>query len=250
MSTPEVNIVFIVIALTTTFLLLIAGIAIIIVIANRQRVKREADFEKELRTVEQEVQEELLTNVSQELHDNIGQMLTVMHLQIKKGQIKQPETAATLQPVSDTLNDTIDQVKSLARGLNSEMVQGNGLKNNIEMEVSRLRKLEKFSISLEHDDTEINLTPDKQLLIFRTYQEIMNNIMKHALASEVNITLQGTPFMLEVKDNGRGFDLDEKKLAGGGMGLSNVIKRSKLAGLTCQIFTSEGKGCIFMLGEP
>lgn len=234
---------------TLIILLLIAGIAIIIVMANRQRVKREAEFEKELRTVEQEVQEELLTNVSQELHDNIGQMLTVMHLQIKKGQVKQPETATILQPVSDTLNDTIDQVKSLARGLNSDMVQDNGLKNNIEQEVSRLSKLEKFSITLKKDDTKVNLTPDKQLLIFRTYQEIMNNIMKHALATEVNVTLQGTPFMLEVKDNGRGFDLDEKNASGDGMGLSNVIKRSKLAGLTCQIFTSEGKGCIFMLKE-
>lgn len=249
MLNSEVNIVFVIVALTTTFLLLIAGIAIIIIIANRQRVKREVAFEKELRTVEQEVQEQLLTNVSQELHDNIGQMLTVMHLQVKKGQVKQPELAPILNPVSETINDTIHQVKTLARGLNSEMVQTNGLKNNIELEINRLQKLEKFKLNYTHDDSLTKLTTDTELLIFRIYQEIMNNIMKHSLATEVSIDFSGNPFMLKIQDNGKGFDLDEKTTTHRGMGLSNIIKRSKLAGLNCEIIASAGKGCIFILNQ-
>lgn len=244
------SILFTVIITTLIILLLVVGLAIIIIIANRQRVKREVAFEKELRTVEQEVQEELLTNVSRELHDNIGQMLTVMHLQLKKGQVKQPEISPLLQPVSDTLNDTIDQVRSLAHGLNSDMVQHNGLRTNIEQEVNRLSKLDKFAISLQADDTAISYSSDTQLLLFRIYQEIMNNIMKHAAASEVSISLHGEPFELKVEDNGVGFNPDEKINKKGGLGLSNIIKRSKLAGLSCDIIASEGKGCIFILKQP
>lgn len=245
---PE-NVVFIIVFITLIILLLIAGIAIIIIIANRQRVKREVEFEKELRTVEQEVQEQLLTNVSQELHDNIGQMLTVMHLQLKKGQIKHPEVSPLLQPVSETLNETIEQVKTLARGLNSDMVQNNGLRNNITQEIERLKKLDKFTLNKVDDGIDIALSKDMQLLVFRIYQEMMNNVMKHSGATVVNVTLEGSPFMLKVEDNGQGFDADKQKDAGSGMGLGNMIKRSQIAGLTCEIVSSIGKGCIFILKQ-
>jgi len=235
---------------TLIILLLVTGIIISIVVANRIRITREVEFEKELRTVEQEVQEQMLTNVSQELHDNIGQMLTVMHLQLKKGQVKHPEVSPLLQPVSETLNDTIEQVKTLARGLNSDMVQDNGLRNNIIQETERLKKLDKFSLMREDDGVEIALSKDMQLLVFRIYQEMMNNVMKHSGATEVSIRLKGNPFLLEVKDNGQGFDREAQKGKGKGMGLSNIEKRSKIAGLTFDLVSSVGKGCIFILKQP
>lgn len=235
---------------TLVILLLIAGIAIIIVIANRQRVKREVEFEKELRNVEQEVQEELLTNVSQELHDNIGQMLTVMHLQIKKRQVQEPEATHFLKPISDTLNETVDQVRALARGLNSEMIQNNGLTANIEQEVNRLAKLGKFQIDWTCDHNKPELSKDSQLLVFRIYQEVMNNIMKHAEATKVSVKMSSAPFSLSVTDNGIGFDFNKHSENQTSMGLSNIAKRAKLAGLMSEMITSEGKGCIFIIKQP
>src|SRR5690606_30180875 len=195
------NIELAIIFITLIILLLIAGIAIIVIVANRQRVRREVAFEKELRAVEQEVQEQMLTNVSQELHDNIGQMLTVMHLQLKKGQVKHPEISPLLQPVSETLNDTIEQVKKLARGLNSDMVARNGLRNSLVQETERIEKLERFTIDRQLDDADIELSADAQMITFRIYQEIMNNIMKHSGATRVEVSLQGNPFLLKVTDN-------------------------------------------------
>lgn len=244
------DIAFIIIFITLIILLLIAGIAIIVIVANRQRVKREIAFEKELRTVEQEVQEQLLTNVSQELHDNIGQMLTVMHLQLKKGQVLHPEVSPLLQPVSNTLNDTIEQVKTLARGLNSDMIRRNGLERSITQEAARIGSLERFTVNYQYNDSPVQLSADAQLLIFRIFQEMLNNIMKHAEATEVDIRLEGSPFILEVKDNGKGFDPETKMNTGKGMGLANMVKRAKLAGLDCEILSSVGKGCIFILKQP
>lgn len=244
------DIAFIIIFITLIILLLIAGIAIIVIVANRQRVKREVAFEKELRTVEQEVQEQMLNNVSQELHDNIGQMLTVMHLQLKKGQVLHPEVSPLLQPVSNTLNDTIEQVKTLARGLNSDMIRRNGLERSIAQEAARIGSLERFTVTYQYNDGPVQLSADAQLLIFRIFQEVLNNIMKHAEATEVDIRLEGSPFMLEVKDNGKGFDPETKMNTGKGMGLANMVKRAKLAGLDCEILSSVGKGCIFILKQP
>lgn len=245
------DIVILAISLTTLFiLLLIAAIIILALVANRRRVKREVAFEKELRTVEQEVQEQMLTNVSQELHDNIGQMLTVMHLQLKKGQVLHPEISPLLQPVSDTLNDTIEQVKTLARGLNSDMIRSNGLEKSIAQEAIRIATLDRFKVNYQHDKTPVQLTTDAQLLVFRIFQEMLNNIMKHAEAAQVDILLNGSPFTLKVQDNGKGFDTVTKMNTGKGMGLANMVKRAKLAGLECEILSSEGKGCIFILKQP
>lgn len=244
------DIAFIIIFITLIILLLIAGIAIVVIVANRQRVKREVAFEKELRTVEQEVQEQMLNNVSQELHDNIGQMLTVMHLQLKKGQVLHPEVSPLLQPVSNTLNDTIEQVKTLARGLNSDMIRRNGLEKSIAQEAARIASLERFTVNYRYNDSPVQLTADAQLLIFRIFQEMLNNIMKHAEATQVDIRLEGSPFLLEVKDNGKGFDPETKINTGKGMGLANMVKRAKLAGLDCEILSSAGKGCIFIVKQP
>lgn len=244
------NIELAIIFITLIILLLIAGIAIIVIVANRQRVRREVAFEKELRTVEQEVQEQMLTNVSQELHDNIGQMLTVMHLQLKKGQVLHPEVSPLLQPVSNTLNDTIEQVKTLARGLNSDMIRSNGLERSIAQEAARIATLERFTVNYQYNDSAVQLAADAQLLIFRIFQEMLNNIMKHAEATHVDIRLEGSPFLLVVKDNGKGFDPESKMNTGNGMGLANMIKRAKLAGMDCEILSSVGKGCIFILKQP
>lgn len=239
------NIALIIVFITLFILLLIAGIAIIIIIANRQRIHQQAKYERELRTIEQEVQETVLSNLAQELHDNIGQLLTVMHMQAKKVEIKQPELKPTLSPIVDTINETTEQVRALGRSLNTDMLRNKGLVENIRMEVARIRSLEKFAIDWQCDVKSITMPTDNQLLVFRIFQELMNNTMKHANAKQVTITLSDAPFKLSVKDDGLGFDLQAvmKK----GMGMQNIIKRAHIANLSCDIDASPNEGCIFTI---
>src|SRR3569833_2101509 len=129
-------------------LLLVAGIAIVFFIAGQQRLNQEtkvarlqADYEKELRIVGNEVQEQVLTNVAAELHDNIGQLLTSMHLQLENKRLISPQIAAQLHPIDETLLHTIKQVKLLGRGLNGDMLLQNGLAHNIQSEMKRLEHL-------------------------------------------------------------------------------------------------------------
>ena len=85
------DIVLTVLVTTLLILLLIAGVIITMTLANRRHVQQEvkmaqmeADYEKELRIVENEVQEQVLSNVARELHDNIGQLLTLIRLQLEQ----------------------------------------------------------------------------------------------------------------------------------------------------------------------
>jgi signal transduction histidine kinase len=251
------DIIYTVVFSTLAILLLIAGVAIVIFISNKQRITQEMkiaqmelDYEKELRTVQHEVQEHVLTNVGRELHDNIGQLLTVMHWQLEQKKVMAPEMSATLEPLHETLRNTTQQVKLLGRTLNSEMLEQNGLLNTIQMEVTRLQQLTHFTLHWTKDDTEPQLAPDQRLMVFRIFQEVLNNTMKHAKAKNITISICGKQnFLLQVQDDGKGFDMDEKMRSGTGAGLKNIMKRAALANLDCTIVAQEGKGCIFTLKQ-
>ena len=248
---------FTVIVTTLLILLLIAVVVITIFVANRRHVQQEVkmaqmqlDYEKELRTTEQEVQEQVLTNVGMDLHDNIGQLLRLTHMQLDQQMIIEPEIQSVLKPMRDTLTHAIDEVRRVGRSLNSDLLDSNGLINTIRFEADRLQQLKKFKIHWENDEAEPQLTKDQQVIAFRNFQEMINNTLKHSGAANIYISLAGKDnFKLSVKDDGKGFDLDEMIRSSKGSGLKNMMKRAELAKLTCNISTSKNKGATFILEQ-
>lgn len=246
-----------IVSTTLIILILIFGVIVTIFISNKKRLQQEtkiaqvqADYEKELRTVTNEVQEQVLVNVGRELHDNIGQMLTVMHLQVEHGRLDKPELQNILKPIDDTLQSTIQQLRLLAKSLNNDVLEQEGLLKVMQTEVARLELLGKFTLHWQHDDTEPKLNKDQKLMAFRIYQEILNNAMKHSGAKNIYLFLKGTGgFRLEVRDDGRGFNAEQQLKTAGGSGLKNIMKRASLANLICHIDSCERKGSIFMLQE-
>jgi len=237
---------------TLLILLLIAGVVITIFIANRRHVQQQisiaqmqVDYEKELRTVEQEVQEQVLLNVSRELHDNIGQLLTVMHMQMEQEKLQTPRV---VNPMSGTLQDTIQQVRMLGRSLNNEWLEQNGLNGMIQNEVNRLEHLGMLTIHWQFDGVEPVLEKDQRVMAFRIFQEIINNALKHAGAANIYIDMKGKDkFALSIKDDGKGFDPDITFAMGKGSGLRNMMKRAALAHIAYKMTAAPGKGCTFTL---
>ena len=251
------DVIYTVILSSLVILLLIAGVAITIFIANKQRITQDVkiaqmqrDYEKEMRTVQDEVQEQVLTNVSRELHDNIGQLMTFMHIQLEQKKMIHPEMAATLNPIHETLSKATQEVRSLGRSLNSDLLEQNGLLNTISSEVVRLKQFNHFEVGWTNDNVEPALSKDQRLMAFRIFQEILNNMLKHAQAAHIDVALTGKgKFNLVIKDDGKGFNVEETMKAGSGSGLRNIIKRASLANLTCTIVSEAGKGSIFTLAQ-
>ena len=249
------DIIYTVILSSLVILLMIAGVAITIFVSNKQRITQEVkmaqmelNYEKEMRTVQDEVQEQVLTNVSRELHDNIGQLMTFMHIQLEQKKMIHPEMAEMLNPIHETLSKATQEVRSLGRSLNSDLLEQNGLLKTITAEIVRLRQFNHFEVRWVNDDTEPALTKDQRLMAFRIFQEIVNNMLKHAQAKHIDVSLTGKGnFNLAIKDNGKGFNVDETMKAGSGSGLRNIVKRASLASLTCTIASDAGKGSTFTL---
>jgi signal transduction histidine kinase len=244
-----------IVVVTLLMFLLIAGVIITMFIANKKHVQQqvkmtqmELNYEKELRTVEHEVQEQVLTNVARELHDNIGQLLTFMRIQLEHEKLDRPEAAAQLAPLDNTLTDTIQQVRLLSHSLNTDKLEQLGLIKAIENETFRLQQVRTLAISFEHDSAEPSFSKDQRIMVFRIFQEILNNMLKHAAAKNIRIKLEGNKrFALTISDDGKGFDLPEKMPGGSGIGLINMMKRAKLSNMDLAIDTAKGKGSTFTL---
>jgi signal transduction histidine kinase len=243
----------------TTFIivLLIFGVAITIFIAYRMRVSNEMKmaqmqlkYEKELRTVQNEVQEQVLNNVGRDLHDNIGQLLSFMNVQIENKKVLMPESASSFDPLQEVLGKVINEVRFLGRSLNSDVIEDDGLLKTIQADITRLKQLSHFELEWVNDETEPPLNTDQRLMAFRIFQEMVNNSLKHSEAEHMRVSFTGKDlFILVVEDDGIGFDPAEKLRSSTGSGLRNIIKRAGLANLTCNIDSAPGKGCIFTLKQ-
>ncbi len=251
------DIVLTVIVTTLLILLLIAGVIITMVLANRRHVQQEVkmaqmqvEYEKELRAVENEVQEQTMTNVARELHDNIGQLLTLLRLQLEQEKLDDSVFAGRLAPVDNTLSDTIDQVRLLSHSLNTDHLEKQGLVYAIEKEVDRLSKLKRLKVQWTTDGNEPPFDKGRRIMVFRMMQEVLNNALKHSGAKNIHISMNNTNgFRLEIKDDGRGFDKEKALADGKGSGLHNLAKRAKLSGLALEIDSNAGKGSIFTFTE-
>lgn len=254
MKTQVVNIdeaEFVVVSMTLIILTLVISIVLVIFIASRYRAKQalalaqhRLDFEKELRTIEAEVKKVTLNEISSELHDNIGQLLTLMSLQIEKGKIQSAENNPVLNPISEVLNNTISQVRLLSHSLNDGYIDSNPLPVLIERELNRIKAIGDHRIWFNNDHaSEVELGLDKKTIIFRIIQELLNNVLKHAHAKSIGISIYGDKSIeIKITDDGIGFDLQRIQDMGQGIGIKTMIKRADMAGFELIITSTPGTG--------
>ncbi|MFA6058439.1 MAG: histidine kinase [Taibaiella sp.] len=250
------DIVLTIIFTTLIIVGLIISVFFVILIASRQRIRQQValaqnklDFEKGLRVMEIEVQEKTLNHISEELHDNIGQHLTFMNLQLEKVKLTHPDLLPVIDPLSVTLQNTMLQLRLLSQSLDNNFVAGKGLKKLICDEVARLQHIGQPHVDFVTDHIEPLLTPDQQLIVFRIFQEMQSNCIRHSAAKKIQVELKGAPFYLMVADDGIGFDLSSKQnSAASGLGLNNMFKRASYSGLILEIesvFSQGTKCCLY-----
>lgn len=212
----------------------------------KEKVQLKNNFRQELLKTQLEVHEQTLNHVSQEIHDNIGQVLSFIKLNL--GAIKnlpesekQERIAESRELVSHVIND----LRDLSKSLSYESIADNGLAENIRTELDRINKTGNFSIEFNLTGQSFPLGQQRELVVFRIFQECLQNIIKHSKANHLKITLQYSTelFNLIIQDDGIGFCPDEMKEQGGS-GLKNMKSRAKLIGATISITSSSGKGCI------
>jgi len=227
---------------SVTFLLLVLASFIIMLLMVYQKRKKEYQQEKQLmqstftQTLLQtrlEIQEETFRNISQEIHDNIGQALSFVKLSINTIDGRIPaDIKEKLVESKDLLSKTIQDLRDIARSLNPDFIAEIGLPDAIEQQLQILEKTGQYKTTFNVTGETYKNDQQCELVVFRIVQELLNNIVKHAEANTVKITMDyyTDKLAITVQDNGKGFDIPAMQSAenNNGLGLRNMLSRMTL----------------------
>lgn len=247
----------------TSVIFLIAPLFLILYVISYNRKKRShaeekeglrQSFENELLKTQMEVQEQTLQNVASELHDNIGQLLSLTTITLTSINIS--NTAKALEKIERAEQLTsrcIKELRQLTRLLYGKELISKGLKTAIGFELEWLNKTEIYQIDFKNDNYEADpRQTENDIILFRLFQEIINNVIKHAKATTISVDLEqsedGT--QLIIADNGQGFIIDEKMKETNGMGLHTIQRRAAILGGKATYTSVPGKGTEVIIRIP
>lgn len=203
-------------------------------------------FESEITKTQLEVQEQTMQTIGADLHDNIGQLLSLTSLTLNS--IELDNGAKTRQKIDAAIDLTVRSIKEMR--LLGKLLQGDqlvelGLSEAIRYEINWIERSGQHTVNYLNDgDLPAASSPDKDLVLFRILQEVLNNIIKHAQATEINIRVdyEDGCLKLAVSDNGIGFDIADLTQHEAGMGLQNIKKRAAIIGGETAISSVPGCG--------
>jgi PAS domain S-box-containing protein len=210
------------------------------------------ESEKNLRYLSSQLltgQETERKRIAVELHDGLGQALTVakMRLSFIERSLPVGESKKECVDLMKYFRELIESTRRLAHDLMPAFLEDMGLQAALRHLLDEFSRYTGLRLSTDLDDVQALFSPEKQLIIYRIFQESLNNITKHAHATEVSVALKrepaGVSFRLE--DNGKGFDV-QKVLSSDstkrGMGLAALEERVRMMGGSLEMSSQKGIG--------
>jgi PAS domain S-box-containing protein len=213
-------------------------------LAKQERNKRKQVIQSAI-----EAQENERKDIALELHDNVGQILTTSKLWMEQELLenKKPYILKSY----DLLQKAINEIRNLSHRIDPVHLNELGLEHSIKELVSHIHSSRGLAVTLTIKGKELlqKTDPSICLSLFRITQEQLNNVIKHADASNVLINIEASPgsIDLEIKDNGRGFNL---KRAMKGSGIRNMYTRTEFHMGKTHINTAPGEGCTLSVYIP
>lgn len=208
----------------------------------------------------QSVREEERRDIAREIHDELGQMLTVLKMDLTLLERKLPYNGASstrgeavqqIQSMADMIDSIIRSVRRIATELRPEVLDELGLKDALEWEVEMFQTRTGIRTKLDSNVGELDLGRERSTALFRIFQETLTNVARHASATEVRASLDQheNTLTLEVQDNGRG--ITEQEIgAVKSLGLLGMRERALIMGGEVLIEGAQGHGTIVRIQIP
>eukprot|EP01137_Pigoraptor_chileana_P005019 Opistho-2@47499 len=238
---------------TIIFLGLTAFIVSFIILFQKRQAKHRQEkqalkiaYEQEILKSQLEIQNQTLQDIAQELHDNIGQLLSVARINLNVMEEEGDDKDGYIKQTNEIINQSINDLRALTKSFDGDFVQQFGLEESLSHEIARIRKTKRFATEINIVGEKYSLGYEREIVLFRVAQEVLNNALKHSKAQNLTVLLSYSPenFELTIKDDGKGFDIEriqQNEINQSGAGLRNIQRRVKLIGGTCQISSEIGK---------
>src|SRR4028119_1020343 len=221
---------------TIGMLILVIGLVVFIILHQR-RVTR---YQMQLQRLEQEqqkvlinasvrLQEEERQRIAADLHDDAGPLLATARLYLSENLVNQ-DKATQLQSIYQArqiLDDTIQLIRNISHSLMPPTLKNFGLESAINDVTQKISGSGSVNASSRFHDYKERLKPEKELIVYRIVQELINNILKHSNSSFIHITqnMHGDNFVLRIHHDGRGLvqaDFEKLNKSNIGLGLKNI----------------------------
>lgn len=246
------SIIFVYFIGTLGMVLLALSIFFFFVTYQKKMLKKQLEL-NETRAKQQEeilrntilAQEKERKRIAQDLHDEVGAMLSVVKLNVGRIEKKSEEQVAKkLAAETKTyIDDVITQVRRISRSLLPPSLEKLGLYSAIEELCNWVNKSEQLRLECWKSGDQFRFDTKKELAVFRMVQELLNNAIKHSESSNIYINARFSPnnnLMISVTDNGVGFELKEKMVTG--LGLKNLESRTQIMDAKFKIKSTPGLG--------
>lgn len=206
-------------------------------------------FNEQLFKSQLEIQEQTFDLISMEIHDNVGQTLSLLKVQLNILEQKEQYDRALVGDIKGNVGKAMTDLRDVAKSLNSERVQLSSLAELTAHELNRLESTGIITTEQKILGTEQVLSNDRKLILFRIIQESLQNITKHSHASVVTISInyQEAGLFITINDNGLGFDTSGRQ---SGLGLQNIKSRAAVIGGEAIISSANGNGTKITITIP
>lgn len=237
-------------------MLLLAGGLLFFFITYQKRLLQK---QLELNQVKQDQQKEILRNtiqaqenerkrIAQDLHDEVGAMLSVVKLNVSMIERHSEEKANKIAGETKSyLDEVITQVRGISRALLPPSLDKLGLNNALEELANWVNKTDNIKIVCFTKGEPVRFEKNKELAVFRVVQEVLNNAIKHSGATQIDINSRYTAkaISIVIRDYGKGFDMKEKVQSG--LGLKNLESRMEMINANFKLKSQPGKGTIAII---
>ncbi len=215
-------------------------------------LKQEITKQKRVARAVVDAQEKERAEIGKELHDNVNQILSTAKLFLEAARNNAEERLELMSRSARNIHLAIDEIRNISKSLMPSSIGDLGLNASINDLVENIGLTKALKMGFQTlGDVENRLNSNQKLMLFRIIQEQVNNVLKHAQATELTILLteEGGFIELIIQDNGTGFDLDQARL-NKGVGLSNIISRAEMFNGKVDIHTAPGTGCKLKVSVP
>lgn len=235
------NIVVLLIVGTSVMLLLAGSIVFFVIYYQKKMLQNEvatkeleSKYQKRLLVTTIDSQEKERKRIASDLHDGVGAMLSAAKLNLnmlKTGAIPAEELPDALVETKDMIDETIETVRRISKDLLPSSLEVFGLSKAVQELCEKLDNPH-TRIHASFSGDALMLSKQNELLIYRMVQELINNALKHAEASRIDVKINwNQPVTISVQDNGKGFDPNQAKGdIKRGVGLYSIENRATLIG--------------------
>lgn len=222
----------------------------------REEIIRKTERLRELNKKIESIREEQNQRIAREVHDELGQLLTGINLEvmwIAKKHSANPDIVERMHVLKEIVTDTIGTVRKISSDLRPRLLDQLGLFPAIESQLKEFQNRTSVKISLTLPGENITLDNTAATTVFRILQEALTNITRHAACTlvTVNIWKQGSKMLvMSVKDNGKGFDYSKILAESKTLGLMGMRERANILNGSLDVLTSPGSGTEVVLEIP